>query len=141
MENGQKATSSGGPGPIRDFTDLEMWRIARQLRAKVYSNCRRFPKDETNGLVTQIRRAAVSVTANIAEDFGRHSYQENIQFCRLSCASTYELRDHFTTALDAGYISKKEFAELEEQAISEIKLLNGYIRATKNRKEVPGNKP
>jgi hypothetical protein len=72
-----------------------------------------------------MRRAAVSTTANIAEGFGRYSYQENIQFCRQSRGSVYELRDHFTTALDAGYISQEEFAVLEEQAMSVIKLLNG----------------
>jgi four helix bundle protein len=81
-----------------------------------------------------MRRAAVSATANIAEGFGRYSYQENIQFLRQSRASVYELRDHFTTALDAGYISKEEYAVLHRQAVSVIKLLNGYIRATRNRK-------
>ena len=135
MENGLKTGIQGGPKRIRDFTDLETWRFARQVRAEVYRICRRFPKDETYGLSSQIRRAAVSVTANIAEGFGRYSYQENIQFCRQSRASVYELRDHFTTALDAGYISKEEFAGLDAQAVSAIKLLNGYIRATKNRKE------
>jgi four helix bundle protein len=83
-----------------------------------------------------MRRAAISATANIAEGFGRYSYQENIQFCRQSRASVYELRDHFTTALDAGYIPEEEFARLEKRAMSVIKLLNGYLRATKNRKEV-----
>ena len=75
------------------------------------------------------------MTANIAEGFGRYSYQENIQFCRHSRASVYELRDHFTTALDAGYISKEEYAELNEQAVAVIRLLNGYIRATKVRRD------
>jgi len=84
MENGYKATGSGGPGPIRDFTDLEMWRIARQLRAKVYNGCRRFPKDETYGLVTQIRRAAVSVTANIAEGLGGTRIKKIFSFVALA---------------------------------------------------------
>jgi len=97
--------------------------------------CRRFPKEETYGLTSQTRRAAVSVTANIAEGFGRYSYKENIQFCRHSRASAYELRDHFTTALDAGYLSKDEFSALNQQAVAVVKLLNGYIRATKSRKD------
>jgi len=83
------------------------------------------------------RRAAVSVTANIAEGFGRYSYQENIQFCRQSRGSVYELRDHFTTALDPGYITKEQYSILERQAISVIKLINGYIRSTKERKAKP----
>jgi four helix bundle protein len=89
---------------------------------------------------SELRRAAVSATANIAEGFGRYSYQENMQFCRQSCASVYELRDHFTTALDAGYISNEEFAGLEKQATSVIKLLNGYLRGTKIRKQITRGK-
>ena len=131
MENGQALATVAKPGRVRDFTDLEVWRCARQLRLAVYRSCRCFPKDETYGLISQIRRAAVSATANIAEGFGRYSYQENIQFLRQSRASVYELRDHFTTALDAGYLSKEEFSGLNQQAVSVVKLLNGYIRATK----------
>ena len=134
MENGVEPSTIDKRGRIRDFTDLEAWRCARQLRNEVYRLCQCFPKDETYGLKSQMRRAAVSATANIAEGFGRYSYQENIQFLRQSRASVYELRDHFTTALDAGYISKEEYAVLHRQAVSVIKLLNGYIRATRNRK-------
>jgi four helix bundle protein len=140
MENGQERVIRDGPEPIRDFKDLETWRFARQLRADVYRICRHLPKEETFGLTSQMRRAAVSVTANIAEGFGRYSYQENIQFCRQSRASVYELRDHFTTAQDAGYISNEGFASLEKLAISVIKPLNGYLRATKNREEVTRGK-
>src|SRR5215472_8631110 len=114
MENGRGTMTINRPERIRDFTDLEAWRCARQLRTEVYHACRRFPKEETYGLASQTRRAAVSVTANIAEGFGRYSYQENIQFCRHSRASVYELRDHFTTALDAGYLSQEEFSALNQ---------------------------
>jgi len=136
MENGQKPANQGGLQRIRDFTDLETWRFGRRLRVEVYRICQGFPKNETFGLASQVRRAAVSVTANIAEDFGRYSYQENIQFCRQSRGSVYELRDHFTTALDAGYITKEQYAVLDRQAISVINLINGYIRSTKERKDI-----
>jgi four helix bundle protein len=137
MENGQKPVNESGLKQIRDFTDLETWRFARQLRVEVYRICQGFPRNETFGLASQIRRAAVSATANIAEGFGRYSYQENIQFCRQSRASVYELQDHFTTALDAGYLTKEQYAVLDRQAISVIKLINGYIRSTKERKGIP----
>jgi len=135
MENGQEPVNQSGLKRIRDFTDLETWRFARRLRVEVYRICQGFPKNETFGLASQLRRAAVSVTANIAEGFGRYSYQENIQFCRQSRGSVYELRDHFTTALDAGYITKEQYAVLDRQAISVVKLINGYIRSTKGRKD------
>jgi four helix bundle protein len=120
--------------PIRDFTDLEVWKAARSLRTHVYLMCRYFPKHETFELCSQMRRAAVSITANLAEGYGRFSYQENIQFCRRSRGSLYELRDHFTTALDAGYITQEEHKFCESQALFLLKLINGYIRATKDRK-------
>jgi four helix bundle protein len=85
-------------------------------------------------VVSQMRRAAVSITANVAEGYGRFSYQENIQFCRHSRGSLCEMRDHFTTALDAGYITQEEHEFCESQALFLLKLINGYIRATKERK-------
>jgi four helix bundle protein len=137
MENGQKPGNQSCLKQIRDFTHLVTWRIARRLRVEVYRICQGFPRNETFGLASQIRRAAVSVTANMAEGFGRYSYQENIQVCRQSRGSVYELRDHFTTALDAGYITKEQYAVVDRQAISVIKLINGYIRSTKERKDIP----
>ena len=86
-------------------------------------------------LISQMRRPAISVTANFAEGYLRYSVQENLQFCRQSRASPYELRDHCTAALDSGYISKKVFDELNALSISVIKLLNGCIRATMTRQQ------
>ena len=121
-------------GRVRDFTDLTTWKAARILRTDIFRMSRRFPKQETYALASQIRRAAVSITANLAEGYGGFSYQENIQFCRQSSGSVYELRDHLTTALDAGYISSDEYKDADLQAILVLKRINGYIRATKERK-------
>ncbi len=134
MEN-VRADNLGPAMPgVRDFTDLVTWKSARILRRRIYVMCRRFPKEESYGLSSQMRRAAVSVTANLAEGYGRFSYQENMQFCRQSRGSVYELRDHLTTALDAGYITPDEYKENDLQAVSVVKLINGYIRATRLRK-------
>jgi 23S rRNA-intervening sequence protein len=67
------------------------------------------------------------MTANIAEGYGRFSYQENLQFCRQSRGSVYEIRDHLTTALDAAYITPEQYKQFDLQAISVIKLINGYL--------------
>ncbi|HEU0368200.1 MAG TPA: four helix bundle protein [Candidatus Acidoferrum sp.] len=115
---------------VKDFTQLDAWKMARQLRSEIYKASKIFPRDETYALISQMRRSAISVTANFAEGYLRYSVQENIQFCRQCRASAYELRDHCTAALDSGYISKKVFDELNALGISVIKLLNGYIRAT-----------
>lgn len=133
MENGVNPQRDA-PRKVTDFTDLETWKVARELRREIYGVCQRLPREEAFSLTSQMRRAAISITANIAEGYGRYSFQENIQFCRQSRASAYELRDHLTTALDAGYLLPKELAQLNELATSVIRLLNGYIRATQNRK-------
>src|SRR5271155_4615791 len=113
---------------VSDFTDLEAWRQTRKLRQLIYHLTATFPKHESFGLTSQMRRAAISITANIAEGFGRYSFQENIQFCRQSRGSTYEIRDHLTASLDAGYISKGESESSEQLAMSVVRLVNGYIR-------------
>lgn len=130
MEN-RKEGRPGAADKVKDFTQLLTGQVARKLRREIYQLSRAFPRDEQHGLAAQMRRAAVSITANIAEGYGRFSYQENIQFCRHSRASAYELRDHLTTALDAGYIDQKSYRELEALAMDVIRLLNGYIRSTK----------
>jgi four helix bundle protein len=86
--------------PVRDFKDLEVWKVARELRKEIYARSRALPDFEKYGLASQLRRAATSVTANIAEGFGRFSYQENVQFCRQARGSLFELADHLTTCVD-----------------------------------------
>jgi len=81
-------------------------------------------------LIDQMRRAALSVTANVAEGFGRFSYKENVQFCRHARGSAFELRVHLTSALDAAYISSQEWKDIDAAAQRVIQVLNGYIRAT-----------
>jgi len=130
MENRKEEKKEPPKKKIGDFKELRVWQEARKLRAAVYRITRSFPKEESYGLVSQMRRAAVSVTANLAEGYGRFSYQENAQFCRQSRASIYELRDHFTTALDAAYASSEQYRELEDQAMHVVRLVNGYIRST-----------
>jgi four helix bundle protein len=118
---------------VRDFTDLEVWQLARELRRGAYNVATQLPADERFGLAQQLRRAASSVTANIAEGFGRYSYQENIQFCRLARGSVYELRDHLTAAVDQAYITAEDQQRFDALAQRVIQVLNGYIRATQAR--------
>jgi four helix bundle protein len=134
MENARPDNTVPVQPGVHDFTDLVTWKSARILRTSIYTMCRRFPKQETFELSSQIRRAAVSMTANLAEGYGWFSYQENIQFCRQSRGSVYELRDHLTTALDAGHITPDEYKENDLQAVSVVRLINGYNRAAKQRK-------
>jgi four helix bundle protein len=115
---------------VRDFKDLDVWQVARELRSEMYNVARSLPDIEKFALATQIRRASGSVTANIAEGFGRFSYQENIQFCRQARGSLFELRDHLTTCVDQNYISSQEGERLDAAAQRTAQLLNGYLRST-----------
>jgi four helix bundle protein len=112
MENSKDSTPTTRQR-VTDFTDLDTWKHARALRSELYRMAKGFPDEEKYGLAAQVKRAATSVTANLAEGYGRYSYQENVQFCRLSRGSLYELRDHLTTALDAGYIPKDRYEQLD----------------------------
>ena len=110
------------------YKDLEVWKTCRELRKKVFPITSRFPAEEKYRLVDQLRRAAVSATANVAEGYGRYHYQENIQFCRQARGSLYEILDHLTTCLDQSYISEGLFDELKREILVGIKLTNGYLR-------------
>lgn len=121
--------------PIRDFTDLVAWKLARELPSTVYRLSMQFPPEERHALTVQIRRAAVSVTANLAEGYGRYSFQENIQFCRHRRTSVYEVRDHLTTALDQAYISSADWKEADALARRVIQVVNSYIRSTQHRRK------
>ena len=117
-------------GRVRDFKDLEVWIAARELRQEIYKVAKKLPEIEKFGLASQLRRAGVSVTANVAEGFGRFGYQENVQFCRLARGSIYELRDHLTTCVDAGYLELAEGRRLDGIAQRVTQMLNGYLRST-----------
>lgn len=110
-----------------------MWQLARELRRQASQIARKLPAEEKFGLASQLQRAAISITANIAEGFGRYSYQENIQFCRTARGSAFEVRDHLIAAEDENYISASEHQSVDELAQRVIQTLNGYIRATKER--------
>lgn len=117
------------------FETLEVWKEARALRKGIAELTKALPVEEKYRLSDQMIRASRSVTANIAEGHGRYHYQENIQFCRQSRGSLYELLDHLTLALDEKYLSEAIFNELKERIFKSIKMLNGYISYLKKRKE------
>lgn len=117
-------------GAIKDFKDLEVWRAARGLRVEMYKLAESLPDIEKFALASQLRRAAVSVTANLAEGYGRYGYQENAQHCRQARGSLYELRDHLVTCLDQGYSTAAEVDRLDMMARRAIQLVNGYLRTT-----------
>lgn len=117
------------------FEDLEVWQLARELRRTVSKVVKTFPADEKYRLTDQMIRASRSVTANIAEGYGRYHYQENIQYCRQSRGSLFELIDHLTVASDERYIAGEIFDDEKERIFVVIRKLNGYIHYLEKRKK------
>lgn len=118
-------------GKIESFTDLNVWKEGHILVIMVYKITKKFPKEETYSLIDQMRRAASSITANIAEGFGRHSYKEKLQFYYLSQGSLTELKNSILIAKDVGYLDNKDYNSLVTQANLTHQILQGFIKSTK----------
>ncbi|EIJ38423.1 S23 ribosomal protein [Galbibacter orientalis DSM 19592] len=119
---------------IKTFEDLNSWVKGTELRRKIASVIKTFPKFEKFELMSQMRRASRSVTHNIAEGYGRFHFKENAQFCRISRGSLYGILDQIITALDENYIDNKTYEDTRLMVIDCIKILNGYINYLSNAK-------
>jgi len=118
---------------IRNFEEIEAWQLARELVHRIYDDTRRDDFRRDFGLRDQIRRAGVSIMANIAEGFERDGNPEFVQFLSLAKASAGEVRSHLYVALDAGYIARDEFdrlTSLVRSIASAIAHLMAYLKAS-----------
>lgn len=115
-------------GKLKSFEELDSWKACTKVRRCISELVKKYPKSEQFSLVDDMKRAARSTTHNIAEGFGRFHFQENIQFCRISRGSLYELIDQLITSLDEGYITNEEYEKGRELIEKALILLNGYIR-------------
>lgn len=116
-------------GSIKNFYDLKVWQDAHQLAIEVYRFTGTFPKEELFGIVSQMRRSASSVTANIAEGFGRFHYKDKIKFYQQARGSLVELQDHIFLSQDLGYLDKEKARDLFKQGNIILKELNGLINS------------
>lgn len=116
---------------IKSFTDLIVWREGHKLVILIYNTTKGLPREELYSLVDQMRRAAVSITSNIAEGFGRQTYKEKVQFYYQAQGSLTELKNQILIAKDIGYLSEHEFQKLIEQSNITHQLLQGLITKSK----------
>jgi four helix bundle protein len=117
-----------------DFRDLDVWKKARGLRMFILSLTKMFPDEEKYRLADQMIRASRSITANLAEGYGRFNYQDNIRFCRQARGSTYELFDHIEVAKECEYIDEDNYTKASRESEEVLALLNGYIKYLKDQK-------
>ena len=123
---------------VKNYKELEGWQKSVDLAVQSCKLTRSFPPEERFGLGAQIRGAATSVPANIAEGWGRGSTKEYIQFLTIARGSLTELETHSIIALKLQYLAKQDF-EITQQQIGEIgRMLNGLIRALKAARESRG---
>lgn len=117
---------------IKSFTDLNTWKEGHKLVLMIYKMTKLFPPHERFGLRSQIQRAAISITSNIAEGFSRNSSKEKIQFYYTSLGSLTEIQNQLLIARDLGYISQQIFNDIALQTVVVSKLTNGLIKSLKN---------
>jgi four helix bundle protein len=110
----------------RSFRDLVVWRKAHELVLAIYRYTESFPQREKFGLTHQMRRAAISVPANIAEGFGKRSQAEKARFLNIAEGSLEECRYYLILAQDLGYGPTESLMGMLEET---SRLLNGYARA------------
>lgn len=111
------------------YVDLEVWRATMDLAEGIYRITKVFPKEETYGLTSQLRRAAVSVPSNIAEGKGRSSEKELAQFLCHSRGSLFELETQINLALRLRYIDEQAAKLMLQKAARTGQLLNGLLRS------------
>jgi four helix bundle protein len=111
----------------KSYRELDAWKEARKMVKEIYIITKKFPDDEKFCLTQQIRRAAVSVPANIAEGVGRNHTKDTIQFLYISRGSLYELETYGFIALDLNYISQNELDKLTDITATVGKILSGFI--------------
>jgi four helix bundle protein len=119
---------------FKSFEEMECWKACREVRQFIAKLVKKYPQDEKYRLVDDMLRAARSTTHNIAEGFGRYHYQENIQFCRHSRGSLFELKDQLICSLDEGLITEDDKDKGTALIDKALTLLNGYIKYLSQRK-------
>ena len=112
----------------KTYIELEVWAEARKLVANIYELTKSFPKEEQFGLISQMRRCAVSIPSNIAEGCGRHHKKDSLQFFFVSRGSLFELETQLYLSHDLVLITEKQLKTILNELETVRKLLNGFIR-------------
>lgn len=113
---------------MQNYQNLTAWKKAHDLALEVYRHTTRMPSREYPGLTSQLRRAATSIAANVAEGCGHASQAEFARFLQMASASALEVDYHLLLARDLGAIDQIAFARLEAKTTQVCQLLGGLLR-------------
>jgi len=120
---------------IEKFTDLDAWQLSHELVLMIYEVTNNFPTEEKFGLTSQLRRAVISITSNIAEGFSRFYFGDKLRFYYNARGSLSEVESQLITAKDVGLLDEERFGELMERVQRVEIVINGLIRSTKGLKD------
>ena len=116
---------------IKSYKDLIVWQKSIQLVKEVFLLTDKFPKSELYGIISQMRRAAISIPSNIAEGYGRKSSKEYTQFYSIAYGSGLELETQTIIAKELGFVKSENFAKLELLLEEVLKMLNSMTSKMK----------
>jgi four helix bundle protein len=121
---------------IQGLKRLQVWVKAKDFAIKIYKNVLPLlPAEEKWNLGQQLRRSSLSISANIAEGYGRFYYQDNVRFCYIARGSLEETLSHLIFAFEVGFIPEPLYKNLESEGEEIDKMLNGYIGYLKKSKQ------
>lgn len=119
---------------MKTFRDLLIWQKSMTFVTEVYKVSKPFPKEETFGLTSQIRRSAVSIPSNISEGYGREGIKDYLRFLNIAIASLFELQTQLEIAFNLEYIKKEKFEKLYELSREIERMLSSFIRSIKSKR-------
>jgi four helix bundle protein len=113
---------------VKTYRDLLVWQKAMQLVTQIYSITNNLPREELYGLVSQIRRSAISIPSNIAEGYGRNSRNDYLRFLQISMGSIFELQTQLEICLNLNYLPENNHSEMYEQSREIERMLSSLVR-------------
>lgn len=122
-------------GGIKTFRDLLVWQKSMSLVTDIYRQTQSFPSNETYGLVSQMRRCAVSIPSNIAEGFGRRATKEYLRFLQIAMGSLFELETQLEISRNLQYLSTECFETFHGRCRELERMLSALIAGLKRAKE------
>ncbi|MCP4709763.1 MAG: four helix bundle protein [Planctomycetes bacterium] len=115
------------------YRDLIVWQKSMSMVTDIYTVTRGFPKEEVYGLVSQIRRSAISIPSNIAEGYGRHGAKEYGRYLQISRGSLYELQTQLEVCININYLNDNELKKILPVCDEIGKMLNSMIKKLRER--------
>jgi four helix bundle protein len=113
------------------YKDLKFWQLSRSFCKEIYSITNHFPEEEKFGLVSQLKRAVVSIPSNIAEGAGRNTNKDFSRFLQISLGSCYEIETQLILSFDLGFVNQSNFDKLNNQLQQIIKMMSKFNSSLK----------